>query len=579
MELNILKFYPRNKFSYNLKKSKIKNFCYINSNQIENILYFSKMISKFKLDSLYILQMIINEKGYKPKKEKIKCPNCENKDNLKFLDIENFEIIVINKIELIDKIFIKCLNCNTKFNINSIYKSVNKFKKIIINNRELKNEIENLETSIESDDDDEDEDEEEEEDEDGKANKKNKEINYLLNTFIKKLNLFNDFIEKFNMIYQKYISKFLIIPPQIDKFIENFDNTIFGKYKPLLMKRKKTISENIESFYNIVKTQNFNKIKFKIINNHISESDFYYIPRIKKIITNEGNNIKLFSLSMELLFFYKLDKDSFYNIIFINKSMIYSKIDFIIYVNYGYLLFFIIKGSEIKLFGTKNLGKKTSFIKCIKLNNIDDKFVIFCDNQYLVYEITKENKIQLNLIYEDNSLGRYFIKSKNLIKYSLIEKNKYININTGKENKSIEEKNIPNSKIISLYSLYSEELELFNKKVKNELVNFDGHLFNYCLNYSYGNINGNEYIIIYDKLKVIYLFKCVNNNFELIKVGILEINFDYISFLDENYFLVSYVDEENFSKKIKDIKIEIESIYGIYENKEIDSIKLLLCNW
>ena len=123
----------------------------------------------------------------------------------------------------------------------------------------MKNEIENLEESIDiseyqGGDGEEDKDEEEEE------NKNKEELNYLLNTFIKKLNLFYNFIEKFNLLYQKYISQFLIIPSKFDIFIENFDITIFGKYKPLLMKRKKSITENVESFYNIANTQKLNKI-------------------------------------------------------------------------------------------------------------------------------------------------------------------------------------------------------------------------------------------------------------------------------------------------------------------------------
>ena len=51
------------------------------------------------------------------------------------------------------------------------------------------------------------------------------------------------------------------------------------------MKRKKTITETVESFYNIANSQNFNKIKYRIIDNRLSEFGFYYIPRIKKIIT------------------------------------------------------------------------------------------------------------------------------------------------------------------------------------------------------------------------------------------------------------------------------------------------------
>ena len=555
---NILDYYPIIKFTD--ERPSFNNFCYFNNNSIEYLMQILKIISKYDYYETFLAQIIANDRYFTGETFKLKCPICQNKNNLKFLDEDDFEIIAKKKIDIIDKIFFKCSECQREILLNSLYPNLNELKKIVINNIQLKEEIE-------------ENDEEDNEYE-------NDVYIYFLNTFIKKIKLFTDFIEKFNLIYQRYISRFQKIPTEFDQFIGDFDLEIFKKFKPLLMRKKNSIKDNIQDFLKISKVQKFNKIEYNTIKNYPSKFKYiFYIPRLKNYILCYENNIKLYSLYFKFLFKYEIE-DAFidYIFIFINKSIQYSKFDFILTdrIN-NFAIFYKIQNMEIIPFGTITYPE-SSIITCIQLKNWD-KFLFICKDKYFIYEITKNNTIQLNFI-SNISLPKSkddicFIKYKNMILYKKRKKNIFIDIRTGKENKLIKESKIPKSKII-LMSNFTQKSLLFENKIKNELINLNNNWNNF--NYCFGNIDGNDYVIIYDKLKFIYLFKLIKKEFELIKIGILKVNFDFIVFINENNFLVSYVNEKNFTKKLRN-SYNGKNLYNIYEKIEYDSIELLLCSW
>ena len=76
---------------------------------------------------------------------------------------------------------------------------------------------------------------------------------------------------------------------------------------------------------------------------------------------------------------------------------------------------------------------------------------------------------------------------------------------------------------------------ILNKKkietFKNKIIEFDDKFYLKI-------INKTLYIIIYDKLDVIYLFKYINDNIQLIKICYSCVNFRDIKLLDEDTFLI-----------------------------------------
>jgi hypothetical protein len=215
-----------------------------------------------------------------------------------------------------------------------------------------------------------------------------------------------------------------------------------------LLNIQDSYKERISQLENLMKQKNHKELNLTVISSTLKyEQNTYVITPsgLKNSKRNANDGIVLFGYEKKSVIKKQNENINTDNNIYSNESLrnnintnnndldltnVFTLNDFVFPVeekeeNVGlyefpnFAIFYKIQNMEIIPFGTITYPE-SSIITCIQLKNWD-KFLFICKDKYFIYEITKNNTIQLNFI-SNISLPKSkddicFIKYKNMILY------------------------------------------------------------------------------------------------------------------------------------------------------------------
>jgi len=537
---------------------------------------------------LKIYNLDIKELDYHYKKRKdhsifyninesdIDSPECEKCEKLlNYIDDDNSQI-KLNK-NMDKATFIKykkafCPECKKEYTKNDLF-YYDKSQSVLSKIKELGKIIEYVESERDSIDNIE-------------KDKRNKNKKMIIDKFCQNLT----YILFYTKIYYKaWLESYNknIYNKSLISFIQNFDFDL-TRIKSFYIKEEsnakdiiKYINEiSLKKELMIIKT---NEIDYNLTERFISKEKSFYIPRVKCFLyleydENKNPDLFLYDYNFNLLGetkekylkfeIIKISDDAnndYYDFVVssIDKSCIsqllfYKIINSKLVINYKihlksdirahifYQLNILFKDNAILIiYGCYDFSILVYELignKIQKVNDFSDRFKNESDYAYIEFTYVPS----LNKIYFDykNEEDEYLVCDSQNFDYEFI--------NDKMKNEQLNKIPMEKQYITDEFKvLFSEEDLKKEKIIKDSEQNVFNYWKNYCIDFrvkqriSTKIINNIIYIIIYDKLNMVYLFKFNGCNTELVKLCYLIYEIENIYLLDEDRFLLLYCEEGN----------------------------------